>query len=305
MFAVRCNRLSKMLGEKQILKSVGFEVSPGDIFGYLGPNGAGKTTTIRILLGLLPRTFGELSILGHDEPGAPELQRQIGFVLDADGLYDNLTALENLDYYGQLYTISDSRRRCDEVLELVGLTDRAKDRVKVFSTGMRQRLALARAILHKPRLLILDEPTSGVDPTGQAEVRELIRELAQQGTTIFLSSHNLDEVQRTCNRVAFIKDGRIRLAGAMEQLMASPQRRIVIHFEAQPPRAAIADLAEVGQPDSSGMPPTQVCLELKSDVSTSAVVSQLVAAGARIESVQRDDQSLAQLYAKVMQEVEQ
>jgi ABC-2 type transport system ATP-binding protein len=186
------SRVSKRLGSRTVLKEVSFDVERGDIFGYLGPNGAGKTTSIRVLLGLFRPDEGKASLLGRDV-SIDETRKRIGFVLESDGLYDNLDAIDNLAYYGSIYGVAQPLTRIDEVLTLVNLKDRGREKISAYSRGMRQRLALARALLHNPDILILDEPTAGVDPTGQIEVRELMLDMARkQGKTILFSSHNLD-----------------------------------------------------------------------------------------------------------------
>ncbi|GAG76006.1 unnamed protein product [marine sediment metagenome] len=169
--AISIENVKKTLGNREVLKGISFTVEKRDIFGYLGPNGAGKTTTIRILLGLLQADLGKLSILGQDI-NLSETRRKIGFVLDADGLYDNMTAEENLKFYSKIYGLSGAVVKFDKLLRMVNLNDRAKDRVSTYSKGMRQRLALARAMVHDPEVLIMDEPTAGVDPSGQIEVRK-------------------------------------------------------------------------------------------------------------------------------------
>ncbi|GAG79477.1 unnamed protein product, partial [marine sediment metagenome] len=216
--AISIENVKKTLGNREVLKGISFTVEKRDIFGYLGPNGAGKTTTIRILLGLLQADSGKLNILGQDI-NLSETRRKIGFVLDADGLYDNMTAEENLKFYSKIYGLSGAVVKFDKLLRMVNLNDRAKDRVSTYSKGMRQRLALARAMVHDPEVLIMDEPTAGVDPSGQIEVRKIMLDVARkENKTIFLSSHNLDEVQRICNRIALIDRGGIKLYGELESL---------------------------------------------------------------------------------------
>jgi len=217
--AIALDNVSKSLGGRPILKNTSFAVEQGDVFGYLGPNGAGKTTTIRVMLGLFPPGSGRALILGKNA-GSDAARHRVGFVLEADGLYENMTAYQNLDYYSQIYGLSsDARgRRIDELLEIAGLSDRARDKISSYSKGMRQRLALARSMLHEPDLLILDEPTAGLDPTGQIEVRQTILDLAERGKTVFLSSHNLDEVQRICNRIALIDRGEIKLCSRIDEV---------------------------------------------------------------------------------------
>ena len=214
---ISVEHIYKELGKRQILKDVTLAVQRGDIFGYLGPNGAGKTTTIRIMLGLMAANSGKVTLLGQDVQ-VDKVRQKIGFVLEADGLYDNLTAYDNLLFYAKLYDIPKPAQKVDKILKQVGLADRSRDKVSTYSKGMRQRLALARAIAPDPEVLILDEPTAGVDPTGQIEIRQLMLDMIhKEGKTILLSSHNLDEVQRICNRIALIHQGQIRLYGELEQ----------------------------------------------------------------------------------------
>ena len=204
---ISIENVKKTLGNREVLKGISFTVEMGDIFGYLGPNGAGKTTTIRILLGLLQADSGNLSILGQDI-NISETRRKIGFVLDSDGLYDNMTARENLEFYSRIYGLNNAKERIDKLLDMVKLADRSEDRVHTYSRGMRQRLALARSMVHDPEVMVLDEPTSGVDPSGQIEIRQIMLNMARkENKTIILSSHNLDEVQRICNRIAIIDRG--------------------------------------------------------------------------------------------------
>ena len=219
--AIKLENIEKSLGDHKILKGISFTVERGDIFGYLGPNGAGKTTTIRIMLGLYKFDSGVLDVMGQDIQKS-ETRKRIGFVLDLDGLYDGMTARENLLFYAKIYGEDITDERIDQVLGLVELSGRGDDRVHTYSTGMRQRLALARAMVHDPEVLILDEPTSGVDPSGQIQIRKIMLNLAhKEKKTILLSSHNLDEVQRICNRIAIIDRGEIKLFGELETLRKS------------------------------------------------------------------------------------
>jgi ABC-2 type transport system ATP-binding protein len=279
---------------------VSFTVEPGDIFGYLGPNGAGKTTTIRIILGLFYPDSGQLKVLGRDVSREPEVKKNIGFVLEADGLYDNLTARENLAYYGEIYEVASITDRIDEVLEAVGLLDRANDRVGTFSKGMRQRLALARAVLHDPELLILDEPTAGLDPTGQMEVRELILDLAHRGKTVFLSSHNLDEVERICNRIAIIHRGEIRTCGEVERLKGTGHRELEIRLGgplSEEAKAALQRLSYLKEWRCEG---GNLLLSLDGENDPSEVLSLLLQKGAAIDEVRRRELSLEEIYAEIV-----
>jgi ABC-2 type transport system ATP-binding protein len=288
------------LGKRKILKGVSFAVQLGDVFGYLGPNGAGKTTTIRVILGLLSPDAGWVEVLGQDVFKKPEVKRHIGFVLEADGLYDNLTARENLAYYGEIYEVANITDRIDEVLEAVSLLDRANDRVGTFSKGMRQRLALARAVLHDPRLLILDEPTAGLDPTGQMEVRELILDLAHRGKTVFLSSHNLDEVERICNRIAIIHKGAIRLCGEVEKLKEAGRRELEIRLGGPLPKEAKAALQRLSYLKEWRCEGGNLLLSLDGENDPSEVLSLLLQKGAAIDEVRRRELSLEEIYAEIV-----
>jgi ABC-2 type transport system ATP-binding protein len=205
--------LSKTYGTRPAVRDLDLEVRRGEVFGFLGPNGAGKTTTIRMALGLVRPTSGHVEVLGRDvrRHGAEVLPR-VGAVVETPALYPFLSARDNLRAFAHL-TGGVPRARLDEVLELVGLAGRQRDRVRSFSTGMRGRLAVAIALLNDPELLVLDEPANGLDPAGIVEMRDLLRGLAAAGKTVFISSHVLAEVEQTCDRVAIIDLGRlVRLA---------------------------------------------------------------------------------------------
>lgn len=222
--------------EIEAVRGISLRVEPGELFGLLGPNGAGKTTTIRILCTLLLPTSGEVSVLGLDVVAHPrEVRRQIGYVFGGDrGLYDRLSALDNLRYFADLYALEPrlQRQRIEAVLELVGLAGRGKERVEGFSRGMRQRLHLARGLLHDPPVLFFDEPTIGVDPVGAREVRQLVAELARSGKTILLTTHYMFEADSLCNRIAVISQGKIVAEGTPDQLKAAVTARAVVEIEA-------------------------------------------------------------------------
>ena len=199
------------------VRGVSFQIEHGELFGLLGPNGAGKTTTIKMLITLLLPSGGSATVLGHDVVGdAREVRRHIGYVFGGDrGLYERLSALDNLRYFAELYGVppADSRRRIGELLELVGLAGREKERVEGFSRGMRQRLHIARGLLHDPEVLFLDEPTIGIDPVGARELRATIAMLREQGKTILLTTHYMFEADELCDRIAVIRDGAIVAEG--------------------------------------------------------------------------------------------
>jgi len=200
------------------LRDVSLEVKEGEIFGLLGPNGAGKTTTFGILLGFQKPTTGSGRVLG--EPlGSAEARRHIGFLSENPYFYDHLSAVELLSTFAKLYGLSGARSDINDLLERVGLHPADKKRLGKYSKGMRQRVGLAQAMMHRPKLLILDEPMSGLDPTGRREFRDIIVGLKQEGTTVVLASHVLSDVEALCDRVGFLIDGEIRKVGHVDELV--------------------------------------------------------------------------------------
>jgi ABC-2 type transport system ATP-binding protein len=203
--------LTKKFGDFTAVDHVSFTVQPGEVLGYLGPNGSGKTTTIRMLCGLLRPTEGTARIMGIDVTANPEgVKPHIGYMSQKFALYDDLTVLENLQFYAGVYDVPEAEepRRLDEILHMAGLTGRQKTFTKELSGGWRQRLALGCALIHRPPLLFLDEPTSGVDPVARREFWDLIYQLASEGTTIFITTHYMDEAEH-CSLVAFMYRGRL------------------------------------------------------------------------------------------------
>jgi ABC-2 type transport system ATP-binding protein len=221
---------TKKFGDFVAVDSLSFEVRRGDVYGFLGPNGSGKSTTIRAVFGLVEPTEGEIRLLGRPAGGPGGREGVAGFV-DAPGFYDYLSARDNL----KVLAAADRRKGPSpmaRVLETVGLLGRERDKVKTYSTGMKQRLAIASALLREPEVLILDEPTNGLDPGGMRDVRALIRRLNEEGLTIFLSSHLLAEVEQLCNRVAVIGHGRLLAEGTIAEVVGGdngrPKYRLVV-----------------------------------------------------------------------------
>ena len=211
--------------EVEAVRGISFAVEQGELFGLLGPNGAGKTTTIKMLITLLLPTSGEARVLGSDVvENAREVRKRIGYVFGGDrGLYERLSARDNLRYFAELYGVSGKaqRTRIDEVLELVGLKGREQERVEGYSRGMRQRLHIARGILHDPEVVFLDEPTIGVDPVGARDLRQTISDLVSAGKTVLLTTHYMFEADALCDRIAVIAKGEIVGHGTPEQLKAN------------------------------------------------------------------------------------
>src|ERR1700745_2144265 len=217
---------------KRALQPLRLSVAEGEIFGFLGPNGAGKTTTLKLLMGLVFPTAGSARILGREWTD-PEVKAQIGFLPEQPYFYDYLTAHELLDYYGQLSGVpgKDCRRRIDEVLQLVGLADVHGVQLRKFSKGMLQRVGIAQAIFHNPKVVFFDEPMSGPDPIGRREVRDLMEQLKLEGKTVFFSTHILSDAEALCDRVAVIHLGELRAVGAVAELTSGVQGKIEIIWE--------------------------------------------------------------------------
>ncbi len=214
--------LTKVYGHRTALDAVSFEVPKGEIFGFVGPNGAGKTTTLRILAALLEPTAGRAFVDGADVMRQPDLvHERLGYMPDFFGVYDQLTATEYLDFYAACYRIPRARRTkiAADLLELVGLADRRDHSVDTLSRGLKQRLCLARALVHDPAVLLLDEPASGLDPRARVEMREILKELQRMGKTIVISSHILPELTELCTMIGIIDQGRMRATGPVQDVI--------------------------------------------------------------------------------------
>jgi len=228
---------------KLALRPLRLTIQDGEVFGFLGPNGAGKTTTLKLLMGLVTPTAGTARILGMDYDD-PQVKAQIGFLPEQPYFYDYLTAQELLTYYAELSGVPPKERskRVAEMLERFGLKDAAHLQLRKFSKGMLQRVGLAQAILHDPKIVFLDEPMSGLDPMGRREVREMIQRMRGEGKTVFFSTHILSDAEALCDRVAIIYQGELRGVGAVAQLMSQSRRRVEIIFCSPSVPAALTNL---------------------------------------------------------------
>ena len=283
--------------------SLDLVVPPGQVFGFLGPNGAGKTTTIGMLLGNIFPSGGSGTVLGKPL-GDRETRRSVGYLPEKFQFHDFLTATEFLDLHGRLYGMPGEkrRRRIPEVLELVGLGDRKKDRLRAFSKGMQQRAGLAQAILHDPKLVILDEPTSALDPLGRRSVRDLIVYLKERGTTVVLNSHLLSEVERTCDTIAIVRAGKIVRQGTVADI-TTPTTTVLLELEqAPPPPAVLAAIARFGAAGSESTETASFPVHVMDMSVIPDLVAAVVGAGGRIRAVTPQRESLEDAFVRVMEE---
>ena len=230
---IEINALTKKFKSLTAVDGLNLNVHKGDVFGFLGPNGAGKSTTIRMLLSLISPTSGDIKIFGKDIlTDRNEIMRRIGAIVEKPDFYGYLSAYKNLEILGKLYGIEITKTKIMDILEVVGLSKRYKSKVKTFSHGMKQRLGLAQALLHDPDLIILDEPTTGLDPQGMKEIRDLILYLSKEkGKTIFLSSHILYEVEIVANRMAIINKGKTVTEGYVSELLNASQMQVTFDLD--------------------------------------------------------------------------
>ncbi len=230
---LRLTNLRKSFGDLVAVNDLSLEIRRGEVFGLLGPNGAGKSTTIGMCVGLLAPDSGSVELDGVGPPTADAVRAHLGFAPQALAIYDDLSALENLFLFGRLYGLSGSRlgERADRALDLVGLLPRARDRAGTYSGGMKRRLNLAAALIHDPPLLLLDEPTAGVDPQSRNNILDTIRDLAKEGRTIIYTTHYMEEAQRLCDRVGIIDKGRLLCVGGVDDLIQSHGGRSVVRVE--------------------------------------------------------------------------
>jgi ABC-2 type transport system ATP-binding protein len=304
--AVKTTGLTKAFGERKALDGVDLEVPRGVAFGFLGPNGAGKTTIIRLLLGLAWPTAGSMSVLGHAVPEhRGEALAGVGAIVEEPRFYPFLTGRENLAVNAAARG-GDTASRIPAVLDRVGLTARAHERVSDYSLGMRQRLGIARCLLADPELLFLDEPMNGLDPAGMLELRGMIRELVGEGRTVFLSSHLLDEVQRTCDFAAIVDRGQVVTQGSIGALTGRA-RRIAVGTD--DPRRAVALLANIHGVERAAVEDGGVVVSLASNGTTdrelvTEIVREMLDGGLAIDRVTPVETSLEERFLNITHRLE-
>lgn len=296
--------LTRTFDSRVAVEDVSFELAPGEVFALLGPNGAGKTTTLRMLAGLIAPTAGMVSIGGErlTRETASRLRQRIGLLTEAPGLWERLTVRQNLLTYARLYEITHPGAAVDGALERFGLADRAGDRAGQLSKGFKQRLALARALLHDPAIVLLDEPTAGLDPQSARDVRELVLGLRAAGCAVLLSTHNLDEAERIADRVAVLRTRLVAVdtPGALRSRLFGARVRITLtgaagRYVPVLREAGIEDVVAEGSALSIG---------IDGRTATPQIVRRLVQAGAEIESVAPEARTLEEIYLRLLEEEE-
>ncbi len=301
MTMIQTVNLTKQFDTVTAVDRLTLEIGEGEVFGFLGPNGAGKTTTVRMLTSLIAPTSGTATIMGYRVgQDDQEIRRRVGILTETPGLYDRLSALKNLEIFAHLYEVADVAGQVEKYLRMLGLWERRHDAAGTFSKGMKQKLAIARALLHEPKVLFLDEPTSALDPEAAKLVRDFIAELKGQGRTIFLCTHNLDEADRLCDRIAVFKT-HLRVldtpAGLRKQLYG---RQVVFHLAEE---AAAYQQLVASQPDVKQVTAVDNKLVVTLDEpeqQNPALIRQLVEAGAGIQFVGELRHSLEDVYLQLI-----
>lgn len=306
MNAIETHRLTRTFGDRTAVDSLTLAIPAGTVFGFLGPNGAGKTTTVRMLASLIAPTSGTASVAGHTVGRDDEAIRQsVGILTETPGLYDRLSALDNLTFFGQLYNLSAQRAasQAEHYLRMLNLWERRNDRVGGFSKGMRQKLAIARALLHEPDVVFLDEPTAGLDPEASRTVRDFIKELRSEGRTIFLTTHNLPEADEVCDLIGVFRTTLLRIdtpANLRSGLFGRGTQVRLVEDAGQwiPTIRSLAFVQDVVAHEHT----LSISLDNPDDQNP-AVVTALVQAGAQIRAVEPIAHSLEEVYLELIDNV--
>jgi ABC-2 type transport system ATP-binding protein len=304
MLAIQTFGLSRYFGKTAAVEDLTLEVQAGEVLGFLGPNGAGKTTTIRILAGMIAPTKGYAMVAGHrTDRDIEQLHEVIGMLTETPGFYNRLSAKRNLEYFAGFYSsVNSPSQQVEKYLRLMGLWERRDDKVGTFSKGMKHRLALARALMHDPQVLFLDEPTAGLDPEAAADVRELIRGLGKEGHSIVLSTHNLTEAETLCSRIAVLHTRLLALDTPDRLRRRFFGRRLVVQLEAPNAQVveAIGRLPFVREVRQEG---TELITELTNpERSRPELVKAIVEAGGRVLAVSEKQYPLEEVYIRLLHE---
>ncbi|HZQ09140.1 MAG TPA: ABC transporter ATP-binding protein [Anaerolineae bacterium] len=297
---IRTVNLTKSYDGRVTVNKLNLKVLPGEIYGFLGPNGAGKTTTIRMLVGLLPPTSGHVEFFGHPaDRELVQIRRRLGVVGEYSFVYDDMTALEYLKFFARFYGVRNEQKRIMELLEQLELAPYAQLLARDFSQGMQKKLSLARALLHEPDLLILDEPVSGLDPYGILQVRHVLQEQRQAGRAIFLSSHILSEVERTADRIGILNKGQLLMEGTMEEVRSKLAPKMELKVELQAPIAGLSQRLE----HLAGVKHVtcqERVLNIQTETDLRVAVSQTItSAGGLVVSMEAQEPSLEDVFVKL------
>ena len=302
---IETENLTKKFSDLTAVDNITLRVNDGEVFGFLGPNGAGKTTTIRMLCCLISKTSGSAKIGGYEidnKEGSLKIRKMIGLVPDNVGLSENLTAYDNLDFYGKIYDCSESQRKesIKRFLEMLGLWEKRNVFAGTFSKGMKQKLAIARALIHDPQVLFMDEPTANLDPEASKTVRDFILQLKKEKKTIFLNTHNLDEAQRICDKVAIMNTS-LRAIGTPQELeKAVSGKKTVIGLEQQVNDAVLGALKKLPLKNLSTSGDTITFDVEKPDKENSPVIEAIVLAGGHVRSINMVGSTLEDTYLKLV-----
>ena len=305
MDAIRTENLNRRFGELKAVDSLSLEVPPGIVFGFIGPNGSGKTTTIRLLLGLLDPDGGMAEVLGFDTRKQPDqIRSRCGALLEYNGLYERLSAADNLDYYGRIWHMSkaDREARTRQLLTPLDLYDRRKEPIGRWSRGMKQKLAVARTLMHRPNLVFLDEPSAGLDPVAAAVLRDDLEKLAQhEGVTIFLTTHNLAEAEKLCGRVGVINHGQLLAVGSPDELRSrtsAPRLYLTGKFSPQ----VVDGIKANPLVKKIDLHNNRLVLDLTDLSRSHEIVTQLVLAEAQIDEVRKEKADLEEVFLSLVEE---
>ncbi len=306
MYAIQAAHLTRDFGTVRAVDQISLEVDSGSLFGFLGPNGSGKTTTIRLLLGLLEPTQGMSSVLGFDSiRQGQQVRENCGALLEHTGLYERLTAAENLEFYARVFRLSPSERntRIKELLTNMGLWDRKNEIVKGWSRGMKQKLAVARAMLHRPKVIFLDEPTSGLDPVAASAFREDLQNLVRQsGVSVFLTTHNLNEAEKLCDRVGVIREGKLLAIGSPDELRLRNGNGFIDVVGSGFTTEVMKNLEQHPKITSVRQHDQHVRIQYIPGFDSSSLIPMLVEQGIHIEEIRKGKSSLEDVFLTLMEE---
>ena len=306
MNAIQTNQLTRSFGTLKAVDRLTLQIPRSTVFGFLGPNGSGKTTTIRLLLGLLDADQGSAQVLGFDTKKQPdEVRVRCGALLEHHGLYERLSAAENLDYYGRIWHMSktDREKRIRELLEPLDLYERRGEAIGRWSRGMKQKLAVARTLMHRPELIFLDEPTAGLDPVASSALREDLSTLvAQEGVTIFLTTHNLAEAEKLCDQVGVITHGQLLAVGSPSELRSKTSApRLYVTGQGITPQI-MDELKSNTLVKHVQQQNGRLTMDLNEMTRSHEIVKQLVMAGVQIDEVKKEQADLEDVFLKLVEE---